>query len=161
MKISAAIAISLALLTQHASFAQGVNASEADLKAAFCFKTVQSRFQFMDEMIANETPEIRSKLESAYQSEKYKYTKITNYLAARRGALGSDGLSEILVAMKAGDDAFNEVGRISKACTAPYSRNRPESQTGIDMKKVDQCTKDAGVEHLGLEKCRELSFLPY
>lgn len=152
-KIAAALLSSLLALTVNA---QGQYASDSDLKAAFCLPYMNSVKERLKK-IESETPTNDTTILNIREAGDIYDKKLRTYLAARTQSHNSEAKSEVMAAIKVGEQATSVYNKIAAACISQVKTNSISQYS----KELENCREKNGVKLLKLDICNNLDFLPY
>ncbi len=124
------------------------------MKAAFCAPRVKELLT-----LAAMAREASDAAEAFYQQQIFNDNKLSNYLNARLLSLSPEGLGELVVARRAGTNAVAEYNNVITRCRQSSDEKAKTQVEPIDL--MTSCIAKSNLARFGLEKCKDISFLPY
>ena len=132
--------------------AEGPYASDADLRAGFCFEFVKSIAEAV-QGAENLESKLSQDLKDLIGERRNQMAKLQRYLIARNQAMNADSRMELIAATKSGRDEYALYISQIEACI-PTAKDALSHNSEV-------CTKKVRDRFPIFAKCEKLDFLPY
>lgn len=146
------IAIAILFFVSLYARAEGPYASDADLRAGFCFEFVKS-IADSGNQVENLGLNLSQDSKDFIAERRNQFAKLQRYLIARNQAMNADSRLELMTAMKSGRDEHALFYSQIEACF-PTASDALSANTEV-------CTKKVRDRFPIFAQCEKLDFLPY